>query len=182
MAADQWTLPYRPAQILKGLQLVVWTTFSCRLFSISWSYWLFLCIWGLEHVQILPLFKESLRRSAKVLLLIPWDAVKRTQRYIKGTNNYGLRFSEKDDIVLSGYSDSEWAGDVTDRKSTSRYIFVLTGSPFSWCSRKQTFGCYIHLWSGIHQSEGSKQRCRVVKMTHTCIDTSAHTWSSVILQ
>ena len=37
-----------------------------------------------------------------------------------------------------GYSDSDWAGDVGDRRSTSGYIFMLSGAGISWRSRKQT--------------------------------------------
>ena len=36
-----------------------------------------------------------------------------------------------------GYSDADWAGDISDRKSTSGYIFMLSGGAISWSSRKQ---------------------------------------------
>jgi hypothetical protein len=36
-----------------------------------------------------------------------------------------------------GYSDSDWAGDVTTRKSTSGYVFKMAGGAISWSSRKQ---------------------------------------------
>lgn len=34
-------------------------------------------------------------------------------------------------------TDSDWAGCLDDRKSTSRYIFFLGSGPISWCSKKQ---------------------------------------------
>ncbi len=40
--------------------------------------------------------------------------------------------------ILTGYSDADWAGDVNDRKSTSGYLFVISGAVVSWKSRKQT--------------------------------------------
>lgn len=67
-----------------------------------------------------------------------WIAVKRIFRYLKGTANYGINYvkDSSDDIV--GYCDADWAGDVNDRKSTSGYVFSLSGSPISWKSKKQT--------------------------------------------
>ncbi len=39
---------------------------------------------------------------------------------------------------MCGYSDADWAGDVSDRKSTSGYLFMMSGATVSWRSRKQT--------------------------------------------
>ena len=40
-------------------------------------------------------------------------------------------------MSVQGYSDSDWAGDREDRKSTSRYVFMLNNGLISWCSRRQ---------------------------------------------
>ena len=68
-----------------------------------------------------------------------WIAVKRIFRYLKGTSNYGLLYSKNVDNAgtMVGYSDADWAGDVNDRKSTSGYLFMMSGAPVSWKSRKQ---------------------------------------------
>ena len=65
--------------------------------------------------------------------------VKRVLRYLKGTENYGL-FYKKGDLKgeLIGYSDSDFAGDSNDRKSTSGHIFFLGGMAVSWSSQKQS--------------------------------------------
>lgn len=68
-------------------------------------------------------------------------AAKRIIRYVKGTANYGLFFpnsatSERGELV--GFTDSDWCGDKTDRKSTSGYFFMLGKAPISWSSKKQT--------------------------------------------
>ena len=66
-----------------------------------------------------------------------WSAVKRILRYLKGTTDLGLLY-EGDEKNLEGYSDADWAGDINDRKSTSGYVFIMSGSAVSWRSKKQT--------------------------------------------
>ena len=34
---------------------------------------------------------------------------------------------ENDDKMITGYSDADWAGDANDRKSTSGYLFMVSG-------------------------------------------------------
>ena len=64
-----------------------------------------------------------------------WTAVKRIFRYLKGTHNYGLLYSRNDGTMI-GYLDADWAGDMNDRKSTSGYLFMMSGAAVSWKSRK----------------------------------------------
>ena len=52
-------------------------------------------------------------------------AAKHVMRYLKGTVDYGLRFAGDQEFRLFGYSDSDWAGSVSDRKSTSGGCFSL---------------------------------------------------------
>ena len=69
-----------------------------------------------------------------------WVDVKRIFRYLRGTVSYGLQYTKDGDnaAILTGYSDADWAGDINDRKSTSGYLFVISGAVVSWKSRKQT--------------------------------------------
>ncbi|WZZ79037.1 hypothetical protein YC2023_099609 [Brassica napus] len=57
--------------------------------------------------------------------------------YIKSTINFGLYYSISDDYKLVGYSDSDWGGDVDDRKSTSGFVFFIGETAFTWMSKKQ---------------------------------------------
>jgi transposase InsO family protein len=66
-----------------------------------------------------------------------WKAVKRVFRYLRGTLDQGITFGKSDDGLI-GYSDADWAGDRTTRKSTSGYIFMMYGGPVSWSSKRQT--------------------------------------------
>ncbi len=67
-----------------------------------------------------------------------WTAVKRIMRYLKGTLHFGLLYSKGSSRECIGYSDVDWAGDLDDRKSTSGYIFQISGAAVSWRSKKQT--------------------------------------------
>lgn len=66
-------------------------------------------------------------------------AVLRILRYVKGTLFHGLHFSIHSSLELQCYSDSDWAGDPTDRRSTTGYCCFLGTSLISWRSKKQTF-------------------------------------------
>ena len=62
---------------------------------------------------------------------------KRILRYVKGTKCYGLLYRSEGDSKLVGYTDSDWAGCVDDRKSTTGYVFSVGTKTISCSSRKQ---------------------------------------------
>ena len=64
-------------------------------------------------------------------------AVKRILRYLKDTTNYGLFYSKSSSLDFISYSDADFAGCKTDRKSTSGTCHFLGHSLISWCSKKQ---------------------------------------------
>jgi transposase InsO family protein len=67
-------------------------------------------------------------------------AVKQILRYVKGTLGMGYYYERKkagEKLCLVGYSDSDMAGDVDDRKSTTGFVFFLGSNLISWTSRKQ---------------------------------------------
>ena len=63
--------------------------------------------------------------------------VKRILRYLVYTPNLGLWYPKGSPFKLVGYSDSDWAGDKVDRKSTSGSCRFLGRSLVSWSSKKQ---------------------------------------------
>lgn len=65
------------------------------------------------------------------------EIAKRILRYIKGTVDYGMFYSTSEDFKLVGYSDSDWAGDKDDGRSTTGFIFFLGNNAFTWSSKKQ---------------------------------------------
>lgn len=65
-----------------------------------------------------------------------WNLAKRVLRYLKGTKTYGIKY-EKSKQKLNAYTDSDWAGDIEDRRSQSGSVIVLAGGAISWKSKKQ---------------------------------------------
>lgn len=63
-----------------------------------------------------------------------WLGVKWVLRYIKGTLGMKLCYSKSSDFILRGYCDSDFAGDLDKRRSTSGMVFTLGGSTISWRS------------------------------------------------
>ncbi|XP_026459355.1 uncharacterized protein LOC113360015 [Papaver somniferum] len=82
-------------------------------------------------VHIVSQFMSAPRSTHYVVVL-------RILRHLKGTLYQGLQFSPKSKLILRAYSDSDWEGDVTDRRSITRYCLFLGDSFISWRSKKQT--------------------------------------------
>lgn len=66
-----------------------------------------------------------------------WKHSKRILRYLNGCKDDKLVFTKGGDLKLVGYTDSDWGGDVNDRKSTTGYLFKIGNNIVSWRSKKQ---------------------------------------------
>eukprot|EP00253_Pinus_taeda_P008888 PITA_08888 len=66
-----------------------------------------------------------------------WQAAKKILRYVNGTKGFGILYSSSESFMLKGYTDSDWAGSVDDRQSTSGYVFYMGSGAISWASKKQ---------------------------------------------
>ncbi|KAK2976159.1 hypothetical protein RJ640_001087 [Escallonia rubra] len=64
-------------------------------------------------------------------------AAKRILHYIAGTRDFGLWYSQVSNFRLVGFSDSDWAGCLDDRRSTSGSIFNLGSGAITWTSKRQ---------------------------------------------
>ena len=68
---------------------------------------------------------------------VHWVVAKHVFRYLSGTVDFGLDCRRSEGIKLVGYTDSDWASSVANRKSTSECCFSLGSTTVSWFSRKQ---------------------------------------------
>ncbi|KAL4188988.1 hypothetical protein AMTRI_Chr08g163200 [Amborella trichopoda] len=63
--------------------------------------------------------------------------VSRILCYICGTTCYGLWYIHVSNFELIGYTDSDWAKSLEDKKSTSSFLFNLGSKAISLSSKKQ---------------------------------------------
>nr|ABF94964.1 retrotransposon protein, putative, Ty1-copia subclass [Oryza sativa Japonica Group] len=68
---------------------------------------------------------------------IHWVAVKRILRYLKHCTKLGLKLCKSKSMLVSAYSDADWAGSLDDRRSTGGFAVFLGDNLVSWCARKQ---------------------------------------------
>ncbi|KAK2975560.1 hypothetical protein RJ640_011573 [Escallonia rubra] len=66
------------------------------------------------------------------------DAVYRILRYLKMTPGKGLFFKKGYRKNIDIYCDADWAGSITDRRSTSGYCTYVWGNLVTWRSKKQS--------------------------------------------
>jgi hypothetical protein len=56
--------------------------------------------------------------------------------YLRGTIDYCITYNSGCELFC-GYVDSNFAGDLDKRRSTSGYVFTLVGGAISWMSKLQ---------------------------------------------
>ena len=66
-----------------------------------------------------------------------WTAVKHIIKYLKRTKNYNLVYSGYE-LILVGYTDSNFMLNKDSKKSTSGYVFTLGSGAINWKSVKQS--------------------------------------------
>ncbi|KAF2297070.1 hypothetical protein GH714_016331 [Hevea brasiliensis] len=66
------------------------------------------------------------------------NVAKRILRYLKGTIDFGLFYSSSNEFKFVGFCDSNFAGDVDDRKSTTSFVFFMGDCAITWSFKKQS--------------------------------------------
>ncbi|XP_070675774.1 secreted RxLR effector protein 161-like [Malus domestica] len=64
-------------------------------------------------------------------------AVMRILSNLKGVPGKGLILRKHGHLEVKGYTDAGWAGNITDRRSTSGYFTFVGGNLVTWRSKKQ---------------------------------------------
>ncbi|KAF5443286.1 hypothetical protein F2P56_035855 [Juglans regia] len=66
-----------------------------------------------------------------------FQMVKRILRYLQGTTTLGIRILSNSSLDLYGFSDADWAGCSTTRRSTTGFCTFLGGNCISWSAKKK---------------------------------------------
>jgi hypothetical protein len=96
------------------------------------------CLRYLLHTR--PDLAYSVRVASRFMerpTLMHMQAIKQILRYLKGTIDFGLVYTQeglKEELI--GYTDSDVGGDLVSSKSTTGMAFYLGGSLITWCSQK----------------------------------------------
>ena len=65
-----------------------------------------------------------------------WKQATRIFHYVQGTIDYGIHYTIGAQLDLIGSTDSDWTRDGNDRKSTSRFVFMIASGPICWSNKK----------------------------------------------
>ena len=64
------------------------------------------------------------------------SAMVRILRYLKSSPRKGLMFTKNQHLHIDGYTNADWARNITDRKSTLGYFTFVGGNLVTWRSKK----------------------------------------------
>ncbi|KAH9689118.1 Integrase catalytic domain-containing protein [Citrus sinensis] len=99
-----------------------------------------------------------------------WIAVKRILRYIKGTSDVALCYGGSE-FTVRGYVDSDFAGDLDKRKSTTGYVLTLAGAAVSWVSKLHTI---VALSTTEAEYMAATQACKEVIWIQRLLEEIGH--------
>lgn len=82
---------------------------------------------------VISVLSQFLDKPTKV----HWCLVKKVLKYLKGTSGLGILYNANAESKLECFSDSDFAGDPSSRKSTSGMLFKFCGGAITWASKRQ---------------------------------------------
>lgn len=69
---------------------------------------------------------------------VHFEAAYRVLKYLKGSPGQGLMFRKRNNLQIEVYTDADWAGNTSDRRSISGYCTFIGGNLVTWRSKKQS--------------------------------------------
>ena len=103
--------------------------------------------------------------------------MKKILRYIRGTSDARLCYGGSN-FTIRGYVDSDFAGDLDKRKSTTDYVFTLAGGAVSWVSKLQTV---VALSATEAEYMAATQACKKAIWVKKLLDELGHKQEKITL-
>ena len=75
---------------------------------------------------------------------IYWKSSKRILNFVQGTRTHGIFYKAKYDLDLIGFTDGDWTGDSTDKKSTSAYVPLQKGQSAGQARNRVPLHSHLH--------------------------------------
>ena len=94
-----------------SVDLILYTSMISSLLNPTGS-----CIDICHSISVCARYQSNPKESHITIL-------KRIIRYVSGTLDYGICYSKDSNVSLAGFSDTDWAGNADDKKSTSGCYF-----------------------------------------------------------
>ena len=89
-----------------------------------------------------------------------WNGIQHILRYLSGTTDMSLFYSNKSKEKLLGYSDAEYLSDLHKARSQTGYVFNYNGTAISWRSVKQAM---------VATSSNHSEIIAIHEASHECI-------------
>jgi hypothetical protein len=87
---------------------------------------------------------------------VHWTTIKRILRYLKHSSRIGLKISKSQSLLVSGFSEVDWADSLDDRRSIGGYAIFLGKHLVSWSGYAIFLGKNLVSWSARKQSTMSR--------------------------
>ena len=68
---------------------------------------------------------------------------KRVIRYVKGTSDFGVKFTKSKEFKLVGFSDSDWANSIDDKKKYLRLCFLYGNKAYFIVIKQASYCGYV---------------------------------------
>jgi len=95
-------------------------------------------MWGQLATRLDLLFAVSLLSRFQANPRIEhWKGLLHVIGYIKNTMDYGLTHSRDSELTPLSYVDADYGGCRDTCRSTSGYVFTMSGGPVTWSSKRQ---------------------------------------------
>jgi hypothetical protein len=77
------------------------------------------------------------------------DGVRHTLRYVSATADYGLFYEASTELQVHEYVDVDWVSSISNRRSTSGFMFSFGSAAVTWSSKKQPTVVATLLWPSV---------------------------------